>query len=259
MKTEVLKITEKAYRSLPQLNASKFKEFFTSPLHFKNQKAPDETEEMRIGTAVHTLLLEPNNFHKTIAYAPIGLDRRKTSDKLIWEDFCARSNGKTVMKGESAEVVEGCVNAISNNTTAVNIISKADKEQVIVAELEGVDCKGKLDLVCVDCGILADIKTTSGGATLSDFTYEMQDRRYWVQMAFYTLLAEKMYNKKFTFKFIVVEKKAPYGVAVVTISDNLMEACKKKVSLGLVNMQLCLQHDQWAGLQDYSVDTLFLK
>lgn len=259
MKTEVLKITEKAYRSLPYLNASKFKEFFTSPLHFKNQESPEETEEMRIGTAVHTLLLEPNNFHKTIAFAPKGLDRRKKEDKQIWEDFVIRSNGMTVLKGESEETVSGCVNAISTHTTAINIMKKCDKEQVIVAELDGVECKGKLDLVCVECGILADIKTTSGSATVSDFTYEMQDRRYWVQMAFYTLLAEKMYGKPFRFKFIVVEKKAPYGVAVVTISDTLMEACKKKVSLGLVNMQLCLQHDQWAGLQDYSVDTLYLK
>jgi exodeoxyribonuclease VIII len=141
----------------------------------------------------------------------------------------------------------------------LNIISKAEKEQVIVAELEGVKCKGKLDLVCVKCGILADIKTTQNGASMQSFTYELQDRRYWVQMAFYTLLAEKMYGKPFRFQFIVVEKTAPYAVAVVTISDTLMEACKKKVSLGLVNLNLCLEHDQYAGISDYSIDTLNLK
>jgi hypothetical protein len=259
MKTEVLNITEKAYRSLPYLNASKFKAFFTSPLHFKNQEQPDETEDMRIGTAVHTMVLEPNNFHKTVAFAPLGLDRRKTADKLAWEQFVEASNGKTVLKGESREVVEGCVNAITTHTTALNIISKSEKEQVIVSELEGVECKGKLDLVCVKCGILADIKTTQNGASLQSFTYEMQDRRYWVQMAFYTMLAEKMYGKPFRFQFIVVEKNPPYAVAVVSISDTLMEACKKKVSLGLVNLKLCLEHDQYAGISDYSIDTLTLK
>jgi exodeoxyribonuclease VIII len=259
MNTEVLNITEKAYRSLPYLNASKFKAFFTSPLHYNNQKQPEETEDMRIGTAVHTMVLEPNNFHKTVAFAPMGLDRRKTADKLVWEEFVESSNGKVALKGESRAVIEGCVNAITTHTTAVNIISKCEKEQVIVSDLEGVECKGKLDLVCVKCGILADIKTTRAGADPQSFIYEMQDRRYWVQMAFYTMLAEKMYDKKFTFKFIVVEKEAPYAVAVVTISDVLMEACKKKVSLGLLSLKLCLEHDQYAGISDYNIDTLLLK
>lgn len=259
MKTEVLNITEKEYRSLPYLNASKFKAFFTSPLHFKEQESPEETEDMRIGTAVHTMLLEPNNYHKTIAFSPMGLDRRKTADKLAWEEFVESSRGKTALKGESREIVVGCVKAIEAHNTANNIIQKCDKEQVVVGELEGVECKGKLDLICVPCGILADVKTTAKGASLEEFIYEMKDRRYWVQMAFYTLLAEQMYNRKFSFKFIVVEKSAPYGVAVVTISDALMEASKKKVSLALINMKMCLEHDQWAGIQDYTIDTLVLK
>ncbi|NBX88197.1 MAG: hypothetical protein EBQ97_06740, partial [Bacteroidetes bacterium] len=97
MTPQVLKIGETEYRSLPHLNASKFKAFYKSPMHFKHQEQPEETEEMRIGTAVHGLLLEPNAFTGNFAYAPLGLDRRKTEDKNRYAEFVAASEGKMVM------------------------------------------------------------------------------------------------------------------------------------------------------------------
>lgn len=257
MTAQVLNITEKEYRSLPHLNASKFKAFYKSPHHFKHQENPEETEEMRIGTAVHTLLLEPNNFHQTIAYAPIGLDRRKTEDKLKYNDFVQASAGKTVLKGESREIVEGCVNAISNHPTAVKIMGKCEKEQVIVADLvEGVTCKGKLDLMCVPCGILADIKTTSRSADTKSFTYETEDRLYWLQAGFYALLAEAVHQKEFRFSFIVVEKEAPFGVAVHAFSPELMKQCKDKVRLLLTEYSHCQAHNAWRGLNDSVISSL---
>jgi exodeoxyribonuclease VIII len=257
MNTQVLNITEKEYRSLPHLNASKFKAFYKSPMHFKHQEQPEESEEMRIGTAVHTLLLEPNNFHNTVAYAPLGLDRRKTEDKIRYNDFIEASAGKMVLKGESRAIVEGCVNAISNHPTAVQIMSKCDNEQVIVADLvEGVTCKGKLDLICVQSGILADIKTTGKSADHTSFSYAMQDSLYWLQAGFYALLAEAHYQKEFKFSFIVVEKEAPYGVAVHAMAPELLKQCKDKVRLLLTEYSHCKTHDAWRGLNDSVISTL---
>lgn len=257
MTPQVLKIGETEYRSLPHLNASKFKAFYKSPLHFKHQEQPEETEEMRIGTAVHGLLLEPNAFAGNFAYAPLGLDRRKTEDKNRYAEFVAASEGKMVMKGESRAIVEGCVNAIKSHPTAMKIMAKSSNEQVIVADLvEGVTCKGKLDLICVPCGILADIKTTGKSADHASFTYAMQDSLYWLQAGFYALLAEAMYEKEFRFSFIVVEKESPYGVAVHAMSPELLKQCKDKVRLLLTEYSHCKEHNAWRGLNDSVISSL---
>lgn len=257
MNPQVLNITEEEYRSLPHLNASKFKAFYKSPFHFTKQESPEETEEMRVGTAVHALLLEPNTYSSKFAYAPLGLDRRKTEDKQKYAEFVAASAGKVVLKGESREIVEGCVNAISMHPTAVKIMRKCDTEQVIVADLvEGVTCKGKLDLMCVPCGVLADIKTTGRSADHKAFTYEVEDRLYWLQAGFYGLLAEAMYQKEFKFSFIVVEKEPPFGVAVHAFSPELMKQCKDKVRLLLTEYSHCQTHNAWRGINDSVISSL---
>ncbi len=257
MNTQVLiTLTDNEYRALQYLNASAFKEFVRSPHHYKNQQHREETEEMRIGTAVHALALEPKTFNDLFAFAPAGIDKRTTVGKQAWADFEVKSADKILLKSDSLEIVTGCVDAMRSSPTASKLIDSSRHELVVIAEIGGVQCKGKLDIVDSENGIIADIKTTKNSADGKAFKFELTDRKYWVQVAFYTLLAEAAYGKPFEFKFIVCEKDAPFGVAVHTIHPNIIKHCQSALLLHMAKYTHCKEHNAWVNLEDTTIDSI---
>lgn len=245
--TLATKMTESDYRSLPALNASRFKAFVRSPYHFFNQKDVETTENMLIGTAIHTALLEPENYLSTIAYYP-EVDRRTTEGKRIAAEFEASCGGKTILKAKSQDVVERCVAAVSSSDEWKR--EKANQnnryETVILFEAAGIQCKAKLDIIDSFNGCISDIKSCQD-ASPDKFRYDVQDRLYWVQAAFYVLAAETHYSKPFRFSFCAVETGDPAAVAWYTVPEKEMERWKSIVLMKLHHLKKCQEDNHWQG------------
>jgi hypothetical protein len=216
-------MTENEYRSLPALNASRFKAYIRSPFHFFNQKEVETTEAMRIGTAIHTAVLEPQRYNDTIAYYP-DVDGRTSEGKAIKKAFEAGAFGKTVLKADSEQTVKRACNAIHQHSLWHKIeASNARREQVLIGKLAGQDCKARLDLIDIEAGIIRDIKSCDD-ASSERFKYTVKDRLYWVQAGFYCLLAEEVYGKPFNFEFIAVENSEPSACVFHSVdSTDLLE------------------------------------
>lgn len=241
------RMTESEYRSLPALNASRFKAFVRSPYHFFNQKEVETTENMLIGTAIHTALLEPEKYLSTIAYYP-EVDRRTTEGKRIAAEFEATSVGKSILKAKSQEVVERCVAAVSATDEWKR--EKANKnnryEMVIMFEFAGIQCKAKLDITDSEVGWITDVKSCQD-ASHDKFRYDIQDRLYWVQAAFYVMAAEAHFGKKFRFSFCAVETGDPSAVAWYTVPEDEMERWKSIVGMKMHQLKKCQEDNQWIG------------
>jgi len=254
----VTKMTESDYRSLPALNASRFKAFYRSPYHFLNQKEVETTEQMKIGTAVHTALLEPELYSSSIGFLP-DVDGRTTEGKAIKKAFEEKYAGKTILKAASEEIVNRAVSAVvrSDEWDAIKANKGTRYELVVMAELFGVACKARLDLVDVENGIIRDIKTCDD-AGIQKFCYTIKDRLYWLQAGFYTLMAERMYNKRFNFEFIAVETSDPSTAQFHAVDEQELLKWKRVVETLLLKYKSCVDLDIWPKPQNCLIKDLYI-
>lgn len=222
MKTLACKMTESEYRSHPALNASRFKAFIRSPYHFLNQVEVEQTEAMRIGTAIHMALLEPELYLKSIAFMP-ECDRRTKEGKQIAKDFEDANSDKLILKSDSSQIVSRSVVAVTSNPEWHKLIeNKINRETIIITDLFGNECKGKVDIIDLKSKIIWDIKTCQD-ASPEKFRYEVQDRMYWVQQAFYKMLVERHYQETFNCGFIAVETTEPSTSAFYEVEEREMK------------------------------------
>ena len=220
-------MSESEYRSLVGLNASRFKAFFRSPFHFQNQQEVETSEAMRVGTAIHTAILEPEEYFATIAYLP-DIDGRTKEGKILKAEFEENNVGKIILKADSREIVERCSKSVvaCMKANADKFSSGIRKEVVVIGSLCNIDCKAKLDIVDVERGVITDIKSCQDA---NRFRYDVQDRLYWVQAGFYCLMAEMMWSKPFSFQFLAVENTNPSGSVLYTVSDEELQIWKNCV------------------------------
>lgn len=238
-------MSESEYRSLQGLNASRFKAFVRSPFHFKHQKEVETTEAMRVGTAIHTAILEPEEYFATIAYLP-DIDGRTKEGKILKAEFEEKNVGKTILKADSQEIVERCCKAVvaCMKANADKFSSGIRKEVVVLGSLFKIDCKAKLDIVDVERGVITDIKSCQDAMK---FRYDVQDRLYWVQAGFYCLMAEMMWGKPFSFQFIAVETTEPSGAVLYTVTDEELQIWKNCVTRDLARYMICDTINEWEG------------
>lgn len=242
-------MSESEYRSLPALNASRFKAFFRSPYHFRNQKEVETTEAMRIGTAIHTAMLQPQDYLKTIAYYP-DVDGRTKEGKAIKQAFEEGAAGKTILKADSEAVVLRAINAIKQNSDWQRMAAQADvrTEVVLLGKLFGHDCKARLDIIDIENGIIRDIKSCDD-VSGEKFRYTVKDRMYWVQAGFYCLLAEEVYRRPFRFEFIAVETSEPSTCVFWEVEPTEQFKWMKAVKMKLHDYGDSKQSDFWEGPQ----------
>jgi exodeoxyribonuclease VIII len=238
-------MSESEYRSLPALNASRFKAFHRSPYHFLNQKEVETTEAMKIGTAIHTAMLQPNLYSSEIGYLP-DVDGRTTEGKAIKRAFEEMYAGKTILKAASKDVVDRACSAIvrSDEWDAIKATKSMRYEQVLMCDLFGTACKSRLDLIDVDGGIIRDIKSCDD-ASIVRFSYTVKDRLYWLQAGFYTLMAEQVFNKRFNFEFIAVETSDPSVALFHPVDEQELLKWKRIVEGLLHHYKVCENTGVW--------------
>ena len=252
-------MSESEYRSLPALNASRFKAFHRSPFHFFNQREVETTEAMRVGTAIHTALLEPSQYSSSIGYLP-DVDGRTSEGKAIKKAFEEKYAGMTILKAVSEPIVERAVIAVqySNEWRAIKAVESMRYEQVLMCELHGIACKARLDLIDVENGIIRDIKSCDD-ASIERFRYTVKDRLYWLQAGFYTLMAEKAFDRPFKFEFIAVETSDPSTALFHAVDDEELARWKVLVDILLLKYTDCKNADTWPKAENSVLKDLYIK
>lgn len=253
----VCKMTESEYRSLPALNASRFKAFIRSPYHFFNQKEVETTEAMKIGTAIHTALLEPENYLSSIAYYP-DVDRRTKEGKAIAQAFEEGAMGKTILKHDSQAIVERAVAAVHANPKWDSIQTPSLwTERVLLAKMWDVDCKARLDLIDLETKVIRDIKSCAD-CSADKFKYDVQDRMYWLQAGFYALLAEVVFGKRFSYEFIAVETSDPSACCFYSVEEDELEKWKSIVSAEMNLFRISSSRNEWSPPENRTMPKLYL-
>ena len=230
-----------------------------SPLHYwaryldSNRVPQEPTAAMAIGSAVHTHVLELDQWDAQYVVAPAGIDRRTKVGKAEWEVFQTAIGTRTVISREDADLVMRIGRSVLSHPAAAYLLGlsgKAETTHMWIDEISGLQCKCRPDWLLDDGSMIVDLKTTED-ASPRGFQKSIAQWRYHVQAAWYLDGIEHATGKRpEQFAFLAVEKKPPYACAVYVADQQMIEIGRDTARRNLDKLNICKAADYWPGYSD---------
>ena len=247
-------MTEREYNEAEGIRRSDLWKMEDSPEKFKYflDHPVEQTPAMAFGSACHKYVLENDAFLEEFAVAP-NVDRRTKAGKEEWEQFCSENQGKTIVTTDDVAVMHEMAWAISASQLPGKLIYGKGETEVPFFWTDretGEKCKVKVDrLVKYNRRwYVVDYKTTQCAETFR-FNSDIFKMGYFMQAAMYTegVMVAKKLRKRPGFLFVAQEKKAPYSVNVIEVSEEVMGAGIAKFRQLMDKYHECKVMDQWPG------------
>ena len=250
----LLSMLAEQYHLHPAVGHSGLVRIMRSPAHYKDVLTHplEPTPAMRLGTAFHTALLEPDRFGQTFVVTS-KFDRRTKEGKAAAEAWETGNAGKTALTVEQMMAIESMAFSVRNHAGAARLLARGLAEMsAFWGDPEtGVECKCRPDFLSMAgetvTGIV-DVKTCCD-ASVEGFSRAMATLGYDVQAAFYQDGMKALTGRKLSFYFIAVEKDAPHVCAVYKASDEVIEVGRAKYHGALQLLKWCRSNDDWPGYQ----------
>lgn len=222
----------------------KFKYFLEHPM--------EQTPAMAFGSACHKFILENEDFPGEYALAP-NVDKRTKAGKEEWEVFMASIGDRTPINRDDNMIMVDMYAALERTPLAKKLIfGKGETEQAFfwTDPDTGEKCKIKVDrLVKYNRKwYVVDYKTCQCAET-NRFNSDIFRLGYHFQAGMYCegVKTAKKLRKLPGFLFVAQEKKPPYSVNVVEISEEVMVAGVAKFHELLEKYHNCRVLDNWPG------------
>ena len=231
-----------------------------SPAHFRQARLDRsaglvaDSPALRIGSATHSLVLEPDTFWQEWAVAPSGIDRRTKAGKAAWAEFEESVGARGVLTAGEGELVARVAEAVRAHPAAKELLKKGEAEQTAVWDdfMTGARCKCRPDWLTKRGRhlLMVDLKTALN-ASFAAFRKAVIDRRYHAQAAFYMDgWKEATGAEVASFLVIAVEKEPPYAVAVYQLEDELVELGRAEIGRDLALYASCVERGEWPAYGD---------
>ena len=216
----------------------------------------EQTAGMRMGSLVHTLVLEPGELNARYAVGPDAA--RNTKEWKEWA--AAQVPGRELIKG--SEYAEACAMArwIERKPTISRLIRGAGPVEASVLwsetdRLTGVtlDYRARPDKLVQSPSILVDLKTT---ADISDRGIErtILSFGYHLQMALY-MQGLAAVGKPVDHAVIVwVENVAPYEARATLLNQLWIDIADAELAVLKVKHAECVAQGEWPGFEDAITD-----
>jgi len=211
------------YHKIEALSASGAKSLLRSPAHFVASKETfrEPTPAMRLGTAVHTLILEPHKFEEEIAVMP-KFDKRTTVGKKAIEEWESENTGKCIIDAFQYERAKQIAESVREHPFFVERMDNGIAETTLLWEQYGVQCKARLDYR--KGNTIFDIKTCQD-ASPEGFAKQIANFQYHIQAAHYSMGWRRVSGERLErFVFVAVESDFPHMVGIYTLDRNSLTA-----------------------------------
>jgi len=254
------------YHAHPAISKSHLDQVARSPLHYwaryldPNRVTIEPTPAMAIGSAVHTHVLELDQWDSQYAIAPESIDRRTKMGKAEWEVFTTAATGRTVLSRADADLVMRMGHAVYSHPAAamlLNMPGKAETTHMWTDAATGIQCKCRPDWLTDDGSLIIDLKTTDD-ASPAGFRKSIANWRYHVQAAWYLNGIEQATGTRpDQFIFLCVEKRAPFVVAVYAADAEMIQIGAEAAARDLDVLATCKAASAWPGYSD-QIETINL-
>lgn len=235
------------YHAIDALSASGAKHLLRSPAHYlaQKEKPMEPTPSMRLGTAVHTMILEPEKADIEIARAP-KVDRRTKVGKETIELFERENAGKLCLDADTYDRAAAVADAVAKHPVASTLLRDGQAETSMLWQAyDGLPCKARFDYYKGD-GII-DIKTTQD-ASPEGFARAIASFKYHMQAAHYLQGYREVtgWDADY-FTFIAVETEAPYAIGIYTLDEPSLMSGRILMEKAALAFRQAADPVQWKG------------
>jgi len=236
----LLTLPESAYRARPELNFSRLKLMAQSPRAFR--ESVPTSSAFALGRAAHVAILEPDALtERFVALAPEFSQRRGKA----YEEW-ASADGREVLLGHEYQTAELCAASSMSSRRVRGHLDGSNTELSIVTSIRDIPVKARLDWY--GPGISAGDLKTVASMDLGAFFRQCINLHYLAQFAFYSDVLEAATGERSPWKAIIVEKRAPHDIAVVSFSEEDL-AYGRSVYDGWLDRYIeCMSRDVWPGV-----------
>ena len=199
--------------------------FKKSVYHYLNMPKLEPTDSMRLGTAVHTALLEPEKFDDEVIVLP-ELNLRTKAGREERDAIMEKAErGQVVIKEDDLKVIQAIERNFKNDRLALAICEGGVVEASHYGVIEGIKVRCRPDVYQPDRGIIGDVKTCQDNSPRA-FKSDVYKYGYHLQAVFYAETLTHVLGKKFSpfdFRFIAVETKYPFSCEVYALDEREIE------------------------------------
>jgi hypothetical protein len=256
---EFIDETNEDYHARTEVSASWLKKLDESPRLFEAHYVTrtiesKQTDAMRLGTAVHCAILEPQKFDAQYAVCPEDCSDRRTNKHKAWAETVL---GRQILTADEFQKIKSCEAAVHRNDIARLIIKAAThKEKSFVYRdfLTSVDCRVRFDALAGDA--IVDIKTVSDGSE-DEFIRSIDKYRYHLQASHYLEGFKTLDpSRDWQFVFITVETVAPYRCRTFSLDNEWLSMGADLRSALLESYKIRLQNGDWSESGENQVTPL---
>lgn len=216
----------------------------------------EESEAMMMGTAIHTMLLEPELFESKYIVTPEGLNRTYKKDKEIFKELTCRALEKdmTILKFEQLELIRKACLSVNKHPDASKLLKDSIKESSFFLEHDGLKQKVRAD--AIQRNIIADLKTID---SIDNFSDNVIKFGYHFSAVMYKEIISAATKSKMNFVFIVVQKKYPYTCIIRQLSEELTQLGESQYQKAKKSYREIQETGEWDLIQEVQVPRWFNK
>ena len=252
-------ITNEHYHESAGISRSKLMLLDKSPYHFWYEmysglvEKKEPTPAMNIGSAFHTLLLEPELFSREFAVAP-KMDRRTTKGKEEYSKFMNENGDKILLTDEQYTKAVVMAQHVKQHDIVTTLLDDAAFEQSIfwTDEETGIQFKTRPDIWSKK--MVVDLKTTAD-ASPHAFMRSALNYGYYLQAGM-AYEACRAIGKPFDmFVILAAEKEAPYVPSVLIMDENALQFGINQFQSYKRKLKICMDSNKWPGypVQELSI------
>jgi exodeoxyribonuclease VIII len=218
-----------------------------SPLHCwsryidKQRQRSSGTSATRLGSLVHTLVLEPQNLERDFEIT--DRPRRSYADKTF--HALVEATGRQCVNARLMRQAQAMADAVRQHDEAVALLDgQAEHTFIIERGPDLLPLKGRLDMWREHQRHVVEFKTTLD-ASPSAFARTLQRYCYHLSAAFYLHLSGATRHS-----FIVAETQPPHAVALYHTRQTLLDEGQQLWQNALELFDRCWTADHWPGYDD---------
>ena len=216
--------------------------FNQSPFKWRFGKRSTPSPAMQLGSLVHLLCFQKDEFDETYAVSPF--DSFRTKESKEWREDM-ESQGKVVITEDThthAAEIADCI----MNTDLLFHLGECEYEVAVRSDFHGIPVQGMIDMAPKHGQILADLKTTSSITDVASLQRIILNRGYHWQAAMYLDLWNGVTGEsRDQFQFLFIEVENPYEYAWVEISPNLLAKGREEYMNALMRWIDCSSKNKW--------------
>jgi hypothetical protein len=247
-------ISNEAYHSGPGISQSALSVMARSPLHYwakyldPNREQTEPSAAMKLGSAIHTAVLEPGEFGRRYHVAP-SVDRRTKEGKAEYQLALdnAEASGAALITYDDAKTCLAIAEQVRKHPTARKVFATGQAEMSCywTDKETGLLCRCRPDWLSLP--IIVDLKSTDD-ASADGFQRSAWNYRYWMQAAWYMDGVEQATGMRpEAFLFAAFEKAAPNACAFYFADQVMLDMGRREYRKLLRQLADCIATDTWPG------------